>query len=472
MSYLTEEVIIIGAGISGIGASHYLSKFNISHMVLEKRNDVGGMWSSHKWPGVRCDSDIVKYSFSFHPFLSDKRLVEGEAIQSYLKEVSVKSGIIDKIRFGISVIKIDFDSEKCIWNVHTDKGIFKSRFVINANGYFSETPHIPKFVNSEKFQGEIRHIFDVNQKDNQEYKNKKVLLIGSGASAICAIPVLCRDCLSLTVLQRSPSYIYEENNEISIFISVAQKLFRKNFGFPLKVLRYFMQLKDDIVFVVFRRWPWIGRLFFKYHWKDTVDQKTYAEQFTPRYDPWEQRIPVSIGLKETVKNNEFNLITGEIASFTHTGAIFKSGKEIGFDLCILATGIDLQFFKFDIYLDHEQVDTRGINYYKGMMMGGIPNFFQPVGTFHTSWTQRTEMVSNLVAKIIAYMRRHKLESVGISRRNVVNATSITPNYVTRNISQLPVLYGSLELPSIDMFLSYRFRVSEFNFSGKDMSQNS
>ena len=135
----------------------------------------------------------------------------------------------------------------------------------------------------------------------------------------------------------------------------------------------------------------------------------------------------------------------------------------------MATGIDLQFFKFDIYLDHVQVDTRGINYYKGMMMGGMPNFFQPVGTFHTSWTQRTEMVSNLVAKIIVYMRKHKLESVRINRRNVVNATSITPNYVTRNISQLPVLYGSLELPSIDMFLSYRFRASEFSFSGKSKS---
>lgn len=458
-------VIIIGAGVTGISASYYLSKNNIQHLILEKAIDVGGIWSSQKWPGVRCDTDIIKYSFSFNPFLSNQCLVSGETISNYLRATCCEFKITDKIQFGTIVEKTVFDTKEKIWNVYTNKGRFSSKFIINANGYFAGAPHTPHFAGTEKFKGEITHLLHLDKKKN--IKHKRVVLVGSGASAICAAPVLCANSLSMTLLQRSPSYIYEENNEIGIFVNLAQKLYRRGWTFPVKVVNYFLQLKDDLVFVLFRKFPRLGKLFFKLHWKDSIDSKMFEENFQPTYNPWEQRIPVSLGLKEVIKNKKLNIVTGKIQSFTESGILLEGGRTIEFDLCVLATGYDLSLFKFDIWVDAHKVDTQDINYYKGMMLGGIPNYFQPFGASHTSWTQRIEVISKLIIKIILHMRKRKLDTVIIERKKVKNNPKITPNYVLRNLSKLPAIYGTLELPSIDNFTFHFLRKNSFKFSGSD-----
>lgn len=456
------SVIIIGAGITGIAASYYLSKNNIEHLILEKREEVGGIWSSQNWPGIRCDSDIIKYSYTFKPFLSKQCLVSGETISNYLNATSKDFKIIEKISFGVKVEKAAFNSKENIWHVHTNKGCFKSKFLINANGYFADTPHIPIFPGTENFKGEITHMVHLDKKTN--IKNKRIVLVGSGASAICAAPELCSNSLSMTLLQRSPSYIYEDNNKIGVFVDMAQKLYEIGWTYPMKVVSYFLQLKDDLIFVVFRKFPWIGKLFFKYHWKYAIDQKTFEESFQPTYNPWEQRIPVSLGLKEAIRNKKLRIVTGQIKSFTESGIKLEDGRHIESNFCILATGFNLTYFKFDLLLDNKRIDTHGINCYKGMMMGGIPNYFQPVGASHTSWTRRIEVVSKLIAKIISHMQKHNLDTVTIDRKRVKQNPRITPNYVKRNISKLPASYGTLELPSIDNFLFFSFRKSNFKFS--------
>ncbi|MGA7723184.1 MAG: NAD(P)/FAD-dependent oxidoreductase [Ignavibacteriaceae bacterium] len=457
-------VIIIGAGITGIASSYYLTQANIPHLILEKSTEIGGIWHSQKWPGIRCDSYIIKYSYSFKPFLSNQCLVSGETIHNYLNNVSKEFGIQDKVIFGVTVKKAVFHSEDKVWRVYTDKGVFKTNFIINANGYFSE-PHMPTFKGSDIFKGKILHLFDLDKNRESVFKNKKILLVGSGASAISTVSALYGDSSTLTLLQRSPSYIYEQDNRIGIFVNIAQKLYKSGIAAPLVLVRYFLQLSDDFIFVLFRSVPWIGKLFFKLHWKKSVGQKVFEEHFQPRYNPWEQRIPISLGLKKLVRDRKIDIITGEIESFTETGVSLKNGQNVDFDLCVLATGFNLQFFNFDIFLDDQKVDIQGINFYKGMMMGGIPNYFQPVGTFHTSWTQRTEAVSKLIVKILRYMSKHNFNTIIIDRKKIINKPSITPNYVTRNLSQMPVLYGALELPSIDKFLFYYFRKKNFIFSG-------
>jgi monooxygenase len=463
MEITETNVIIVGAGLTGIGASYYLAKNNIDHVLLEKSDTTGGVWSHQKWPGIRCDTDIIKYSYSFKPLLSEHCLVPGKTISNYLDDVSQEFGIRDRTVFGITVERAEFRSRENRWYVHTNKGVYCSRFLINANGYFLDAPHVPSFAGTDTFKGELLHLFHVDE--HTSLKDRNIVLVGSGASAITAAPALCEHAASVTLLQRSPSYIYEEDNQIGPFVNLAQKFYRAGVRFPVQLVTYFMQLKDDLIFVMFRKLPWTGKLIFERHWKDTVDTDTYRTHFTPAYGPWEQRIPMAIGLKNAIRSGKLNIVTGEIDRFTESGIRLKNGASLKTDLCILATGFDLSFFKFDVLIDGEPVNTTDINFYKGMMMGGIPNYFQPFVAPHSSFTRRVEVVSRLVVKIIRYMQRHKLGAVCIKRKKVVKTPRITPNYVMRNLDQLPAIYGTFELPSIDSLLFFHFRKSNYTFSG-------
>jgi monooxygenase len=459
-----ESVIVVGAGLAGIAVSYYLSKNNIDHQVLEKSNRVGGIWSSLSWPGIRCDTEILNYSYSFRPFTSEQLMVPGKLISSYLNETSNQLGIGDNVLFETHVSRAVFSSAENRWRVFTNRGVFEARFLINANGYFTDYPYVPEFTGAEGFQGQISHLFKVTEKLSL-YK-KHILLVGSGASAISAAPALARAGQSLTLLQRSPSFVYEDKNQIGFFINSAQKLFQAGFTFPLSLVNFFLQLRSDLVFILFRKFPWIGKLFFRQHWKGDVDRETYDKHFCPRYNPWEQRITVATGFKALLKDKKIDMVTGKIKSFDHDGVLLEDGSHIDADVCILATGFNLCFFQFDVLIDDCPVDTRGINFYKGMMMGGIPNYFQPFGPSHTSFTRRIETVSKLVARIILYMRNQRYEKVEIERKRVPQQPKITPNYIMRDLSKLPAIYGTLELPTIDNWLYFRFRKSNFKFSGQ------
>ena len=455
-------VIIVGAGLAGICASYYLSKNDIPHLILEKSSIAGGIWSSLSWPGIRCDTEILNYSYSFNPYLSDYSLVSGREISDYLKTTADDFGITGKTIFDTRVKSADFSTTEQKWNIQTSRGEFQAQFLLNANGYFSDKPHVPEFKGSDKFKGEITHLFGVTRKT--VIKGKSIVLVGSGASAISTAPALADASLSLTLLQRSPSYIYEDSNSPGLFTNLAQALYRAGFKSPVKVVNLFLQWKSDLVFVVFRKIPWLGKLFFRYHWKDAVDHKTYDKHFCPRYNPWEQRIPVATGFKQLIREKKIHLETGHIEKFTADGVLLKNGRFIASNLCILATGFNLKFFRFDISIEGQSVDTPGINFYKGMMMGGIPNYFQPFGPPHTSFTRRVETISKHIVKIILHMRKQNLDTVSIVRKQVEKIPRITPNYIMRDLPALPAFYGTMELPSIDNLFFYRFRARDYIFS--------
>lgn len=458
------EVIVIGAGVTGIAVSYYLSQAKIPHLVLERSQAVGGLWSSQRWPGIRCDSMIVKYSYSFRPFLSDQCLVSGETIARYLRDAAAELGMAKHIRFGVEVARADYRSDEQMWRVETSAGIFRARFLVNANGYFADQPHVPAFAGREQFRGRIVHLRDLDQAERSVFEGKRILLVGSGASAISAVTELHRASASLSLLQRSPSYIYETSNRPSWVVRLAQRMHRAGWQAPLHWVRSCLQIKDDLIFVGFRSWPRIGKLFFKRHWRKTVSVEEYLQHFTPPYNPWEQRIPVAIGLKKLIREKQIEVVTGEIEAFTPQGARLKNGRTLSFDLCVLATGYDPQFFKFEVCVDGRKVETRGINFFKGMMMGGIPNFFQPVGTLHTTWTQRTEVVAALMVKIMRHMKRRGLGSVAIERKQVPFRPALTANYIMRRWQDHPAVYGAWELPSVDRLLFYGFRSREYTFT--------
>jgi len=457
-----STVIIIGAGVTGIGAAYYLRANNISCTILEGKDDLGGVWNTQRWHGARCDSDFIKYSFSFKPFLSTQCLQSREQIHRYLHSVATEFGILENIRFNTLVTTAVFDLIEKQWVVHTNEGIFTSQFLINGNGYFSD-PYVPVFKDSEQFNGEIIHTSDLDGR--RTFTDKDVVLVGSGSTAICCAPELSPPVSnSLVLIQRSPSYIYEISNKASLLTRICQDLHKIGITFPVKALRYYLQCKDDLIFVAFRRFPRFARWFFKHHWLETVGKESLQQHFSPRYNPWEQRIAVAIGLKEKLRKKEILIKTGEIDRFTESSIVMTNGEDIKCDVCILATGFNLNILKFDMYVGEEKIAVGGINFYKGIMMGAVPNYFHPFGALHTAWPQRSETVTRFAIKIMAYMKKNGFRTVSIDRRDVDCTPSITPNYIKRCLSIMPKFYGTYDLPSIDNILSYRFNPGSFNFS--------
>ena len=455
------QVIIVGAGITGIGAAYHLRDNNISYMVLEANRDLGGVWYTQRWHGARCDSDFVKYSYSFRPYVSPRCLHSRDEIHGYLRSVAEEFGILDRIRFNTLVTAAEFDSRESRWTVHTNHGSFTAQFLINGNGYFSE-PHMPRFPGRDDFTGEVIHTFDLD--DKRTFEGRDVVLVGSGSTAVCCAPELARVSGSLTLLQRSPSYIYEIDNQATPLMRFCQYLYGRGFELPIRFLRGYLQARDDVIFVAFRTFPRLARRFFREHWRDVVNDDSLRQHFTPRYGPWEQRIPIAIGLKAAVKSGRVAMKTGEIERFTATGIVLKSGEALKCDACVLATGFELNFLKFALRVDGATVDMAGINFYKGIMMGGVPNYFQPVGVWHSAWTQRSETATKFAVKIMRYMAKRGLHKVCIDRDASVRYTpTITPNYIMRRLPLMPRLYGTYELPSVDNLLSYRFEPRAFHF---------
>src|SRR6266850_2546787 len=401
------SVIVIGAGITGIGAAYYLRANNISYAILEGKDDVGGVWNTHRWHGARCDSDFIKYSFSFKPYLSAQCLQGRQQIQQYLRSVAEEFSILENIRFNTRVTRAVFSTREKRWTVHTSQGSFTAQFLINGNGYFSDQPYVPVFKDADKFKGEIIHTSDLYAA--RTFSGKNVVVVGSGSTAICCAPELARVSKSLVLLQRSPSYIYEISNRAGPLIVLCQNLYRLGIRFPVKWLRHYLQLRDDLVFVGFRRFP-------------------------------------------------------RIARFTESSIVLTSGESIECDTCILATGLNLRFFSFDLYVGEARIAVERINFYKGVMVGGIPNYFHPMGSWHSAWTQRLEPVTQFAIRIIAHMKKHGLGTVSVERREVDAAPGITPNYVMRCVSTLPRLQGTSNLPSIDNIFATRFDPRSFNFS--------
>ena len=453
--------IVVGAGITGIGAAYYLRKNNIPYIVLEANDDVGGVWHTQRWHGARCDSDFVKYSYSFKPSVSPRCLEDREEIQRYLRTVAEEFGIAANIRFNTRVVSAAFDSRHQQWTVHTSQGTFTAQFLINGNGYFSE-PHVPEFRDADRFSGEIIHTFALDAK--RTFTGKDVVLVGSGSTAVCCAPELARVSRSLTLLQRSPSYIYEIDNRPGVFMRFCQFLHGFGASLPVKVLRAYLQARDDAIFVGFRAFPRFARWFFRQHWSGTVNERALLEHFTPRYGPWEQRIPIAVGLKDAVRSGQVAIKTGEIDRFTPTSSTLRGGEQLKCDVCVLATGFELNFLKFGLQVDDEKVEMAGINFYKGIMIGGVPNYFQPVGVWHSAWTQRSETATRFAIRIMAHMNKHGFRTVSIDRKGVQYHPAITPNYIMRRLHAMPRLYGTYELPSVDNALCYRFEPRAFNFS--------
>jgi monooxygenase len=444
------DVIVVGAGMTGICAGYYLGRQGMRYAILEARDELGGVWNTHRWHGVRCDSDVVKYSYGFRPYLSNECLQGGAQLRAYLRAVAQEFAILANIRFATRVARAVFDPAAQRWTVHTDRGTFSARFLVNGNGYYAEEPYVPEFKGRAAFKGQIVHTSQLDA--SRRFDGKHVVVVGSGATAICCAPELARVSKSLVLLQRSPSYVYETDNRAGALIRLCQDLYRRGLRFPVRWLRHYLQLRDDLIFVGFRRLPRLAKWFFRRHWQDAVGEADLREHFSPRYNPWEQRIPVAIGFKEALRSGLVRIRTARIGRFDERSIVLAGGERLACDVCVLATGLNLRFFSFEMFVGEQRIALERINFYKGIMLGGIPNYFHPMGSWHSAWTQRMEPLTRLAIRIMAHMRLRRLGTVSVPRADVGAAPKITPTYVLRSLSTMPRLQGTCDLPSIDNLL--------------------
>lgn len=453
----TRDVIIVGAGVTGIATAHYLQARGIRYVILEAEDDVGGTWLRNRWHGARVDSEVVRYAFSFKLEIPARELWDRSEVLDYLKRTLHATGIDRHIRLRTRVRSASFSTERNTWTVETDSGSHEARFLVNCNGYGANVPNVPSFEGAETFAGRIVH--SCNLDEGMRFDEQDVVLVGSGATAISTAPRLSDVCRSLTILQRSPSYIYEVDNRLGWFARLCRTLHDAGVPFAGAALRWKNTVEGDAYYLLVRRFPALGRAFFRWHWRDAVTDDFHTEFLTPRYPPYTQRIPKAVGFKARIADGTITLRNGTIGRFRGRSIVLASGEELPCDVCVLATGFTLGMFSFPMSCDGRPLDMRDVNWYKTLMMGAVPNYFHPFGCFHCSWTQRVERQARMIADVIMHVRRRQYRRVWIDRKHVPFEPVFRPNFLLR-AEHLPRPYALFELPTLDELLSFRLATSQ------------
>ena len=444
------DVLIIGAGISGIGAGYYLKNKcpNRSFRILESREELGGTWDLFKYPGIRSDSDMTTMGFRFKPWTGKKLVAGGDAILSYLNEVVDENGFRDKIQYNSHVTNAAWQSSDSKWKITYQNKIDGSEDIITCNliyfcvGYYDyENGHEPDFNGKETFKGSIVH--PQHWPDDLDYKDKNVVVIGSGATAVTLIPSMANETKHITMLQRSPTYYMVRPN-----IDPLGAFFRKFMG---KTVSYFVMRWKNIQL---QSW------FFKRARKNPSQIKQFLigvvkeklnpsfdikKHFTPSYNPWEQRLCLvpDGDLFEAINDGKASVVTDHIDQFTEDSVVLKSGKELPADIIITATGLKLKICSdIIITVDDEVIDLSQSLTYKGMMVSNVPNVVWTFGYTNASWTLRADLTAEYTCKILNYMDKNNYRVATPVPNGPVKSDGawldFNSGYVTRSLDILPI----------------------------------
>jgi len=406
------DVVIIGAGLSGIGAAcHLQSECPTKRFVLlEARERIGGTWDFFRYPGVRSDSDAFTLSYRFKPWEGRKSIAAGSDILAYLRETAQEYDVEQQVRFQHRVRRLAWSSTEARWTIEAVRGAEKTpvrltcNFVMMCAGYYRyDRGHTPDFPGLARFQGAVVHPHDWS--DAVAFAGKRVVVIGSGATAVTLIPELAKEAAHVTMLQRSPTYIVAWPEEDAI----AQRLRRRlpnRLAFVLT--RWKNVLRTLYIYRLAKRKPdRIKRLIL-----DAIEKVLGPEamkHFTPRYNPWDQRICLSPNgdLFQSIRLGRTSVVTDEIETFTERGIALKSGKEIEADLVVTATGIELQTAGgAELVVDGRRMEPGKLVSYKGAMYANLPNLVSVFGYINASWTLKADLIAHYACRLINYMDRH------------------------------------------------------------------
>jgi monooxygenase len=411
------DVLIIGAGLSGIGAAHHLQKFcpGKSYVILEQRERIGGTWDLFRYPGIRSDSDMLTMGYSFRPWTNPKAISPGEDIREYITATARDEGIDRNIRFQHQIKRASWSSEDAKWTVEAirqssqGKDIQETPVILTCNflfccaGYYRYSAgYLPEFPNASSFKGRMFH--PQAWPGDLVYAGKRIVVIGSGATAVTLVPAMAKTAAHVTMLQRSPTYVISmpEKDRIANFLRRimpamwAYRLSRwKNVGF----MTYVYQLSQ--------RFPnFVKRGIIKKAQKQLGTDFDVDTHFTPRYRPWEQRMCLipDADMFEAIKSGRASVVTDQIETFTERGILLKSGKELEADIIVTATGLAMQAFGgMELTVDKQRVDPGQVLAYKGVMMSGVPNFASVFGYINASWTLKADLICNYVCRLLNFM---------------------------------------------------------------------
>jgi cation diffusion facilitator CzcD-associated flavoprotein CzcO len=446
------DVLIVGAGLSGIGAGFHLQQRcpGKSFAILEGRDAIGGTWDLFRYPGIRSDSDMFTLGYSFKPWVEAKAIADGSRILNYVRETASENGIDKKIRFHHRVKRASWSTEQARWTVEAERsagegGIELVRFTCNflfmCSGYYRyEAGYTPEFAGRENFAGRIVH--PQQWPDDLDCAGKRVAVIGSGATAVTLVPELARQAAHVTMLQRSPTYVVSRPAQDPFANKLRARLPSK---LAYRIIRWRNVLLGMYFFRLARRKPArVKQLILGGVRMALGPDYDIATHFTPRYKPWDQRLCLvpDGDLFGAIRENRASVVTSEIDSFTKAGIRLKDGSELEADIIVTATGLVLQVLGgIEVAVDGRMVDFARTLNYKGMMYSDVPNLASAFGYTNASWTLKCDLTCAYVCRLLNYMDRHGYRQCmphnadpTISELPSLNFSS---GYVQRSVAKMP-----------------------------------
>jgi monooxygenase len=442
------DVVIVGAGISGISAAWHLQErcAGKSYAILERRDNLGGTWDLFRYPGIRSDSDMFTLGFRFKPWTSAKGIADGPSIMAYLQETVAEYGIDRHIRYGHRVVAADWSDAENRWTLTVQRGGAHSEitcsFLFACSGYYNyDEGYSPEFAGSADFTGTIVH--PQHWPEDLDYAGKKIVVIGSGATAVTLIPALADSGAGhVTMLQRSPTYI-------GSLPAVDPFAVRMNKALPTKPAyvanRWKAILFQLAQYQLSRRFPnYMRKTLMTMAQRRLPNGYDVQKHFGPHYLPWDERLCLAPDgdLFRTIREGKADVVTDSIDRFTKAGIRLTAGEELAADIIITATGLNLQLFGgAAIHRNGAPVDLHDTVAYKGMMLTGLPNMAFTVGYTNASWTLKADLVSEFVCRVLNYMNAHGFDTVvpGQPAEDVEDRPlmDFTPGYVLRALDYLP-----------------------------------
>jgi cation diffusion facilitator CzcD-associated flavoprotein CzcO len=405
------DVLILGAGLSGVGAACHLQALcpEKSYAILEARDAIGGTWDLFRYPGIRSDSDMFTLGYRFRPWEATKSIADGPSILRYINDTARDHGITEKIRFGHRALRAEWCSADARWtvealNTHTGEALqLRCSFLYVCTGYYNyDEGYSPAFPGSERFEGEIIH--PQHWPERFDCTDKRVVVVGSGATAVTLVPALADRAARVTMLQRSPTYILSIPGVDPLARALRRRL---SPALAYTLVRWKNVLLTTLNFQLCRRAPrMMARLFRRLARAQLPEGYDVGTHLTPRYNPWDQRLCLvpDGDLFKAISNGTASIATGEIATFTERGIALASGAELEADVIVTATGLNLLILGgMTLAVDGKEVDLGETVAYKGMMLCGVPNLALTLGYTNASWTLKADLVAQYVCRVLATM---------------------------------------------------------------------
>ncbi len=442
------DVLILGAGLSGIGAACHLRRRcpEKTFLLLEAREAMGGTWDLFRYPGIRSDSDMFTLGYSFRPWEEAAAIAEGPAVLSYIHETARENAIEEHIRYGRRAVRAEWSSAEARWTVEAERGdtgeteTLTCSFLYGCTGYYRyDEGYSPEFEGIERFGGTVIH--PQHWPEDLDYAGRRIVVIGSGATAVTLVPALAAQAEHVTMLQRSPTYIVS----LPAQDPIADRL-RATFAPPLAytLARWKNVLLQMVNFELCRRAPGLMRGFFTRLVRKQLPPGFDVEtHFTPKYDPWDQRVCLvpDGDLFKALGAGSASIATGQIEHFTETGIRLASGEQLEADIVVTATGLNLLVLGgIELSVDGTEIDPGELVAYKGMMFCGVPNLALALGYTNASWTLKADLVAEYICRLLRHM-------------DAIGATVCTPQRPDSSLATEPILdlksgYVLRSLPSL------------------------